>query len=367
LERFYYGNGNSCCSNNGYSNDDFYNGYDNYTDDYHYCNDSNDYYNGDGSMNNGNNDYYNPTNGNGLNNGNSDYYSASSNNGMTSGGNFDNSFGNGNNGSNGNGNNGGGNGSSSCRISNTATAQGYLYSGGSSDGMVVSDEDTITLGCILADIEKTADRDTANAGDRIRYTITFRNMSNREMYNVTITDQLPDSINVIATSINPFPKMGESLENGINLGRVAAGASKTLTFTATVADDVSEDIVNRAFADFNFRDESGREQYASTPVTSVTTSVESAGITVTKTADKSYITANGEEIEYTITVTNNSSHGISDLVVTDNLPNNLIYVQDSTTINGAAPIDADPSGGIYIGNLASGARVIIKFSAAVNI
>jgi len=328
LERFYYENGSSRCANNGYSNEDFYNGYDNYTDDYNYYNHENSY-SSKSRINSGCND----------------------------------KFGNINDISTDNTNSGG----SSCRITNTATAQGYLNTEGSYDSLMVNGEDSITIGCILADIEKTADRETANAGDRIRYTITFRNMSSREMYNVKITDQLPDSINVIATSINPFPKMGESLEDGINLGRVAAGASKTLTFAATVAEDVSEDIVNRAFADFNFRDENGREQSASTPVTSVTTSVESAGITVTKTADKSYVTAKGEVVEYTITVTNNSSHSISDLVVTDNLPDDLGYVENSTTINGANPIDADPSGGIYIGNLASGGRVVVKFSAAVNI
>ena len=257
--------------------------------------------------------------------------------------------------------------SGNCSITNTATAQGYLAPTSTADPTFVSGEDSITLGCIMADIEKTADRDSAGPGDRIRYTITFRNMSDREMYNVKITDQLPPYLDVIATSIVPFPQQGESFEDGISLGRVAPGSSKTLTFAATVTEDVSEDIVNRAFADFNFRDSSGREQSASTPITSVTTTVENVGITVSKTANKNYVTAKGEQVEFTIRVTNNSSRGISDLVITDNLPQNLAYVANSTRIDGANPINADPTGGVYIGELASGASVTVKFDATVNI
>jgi len=312
LERFYHQMNSTYNANNGYSNDDFYNGFENYTDDYN-------------------------------------YYGTNNNSGST----------NGNVGNNGENTN-------SC-ITNTATAQGYLDPTNTSDPSPVSGEDTVTLGCIMADIEKTADRDSVSAGDRIRYTITFRNMSGREMYNVKITDQLPPYLDVIATSIVPFPQAGESLADGITIGRVPAGAYRTLTFAATVTDDVSEDIVNRAFADFNFRDSDGREQSASTPITSVTTTVENAGITVTKTANKSYVTAKGEEVEFTVTVTNNSSRGISDLVVTDNLPANLVYLENSTSINGANPINADPTGGIYIGRLKSGESVTVKFGVTVNI
>ena len=325
MERFYHGINNcSRCDDRGYS-EDYYNSFDNYNDDFA------NHYTAGNSLNN------NSSAGILYDNNNSDNRSDS---------NAD---------------------SRRCRITNTATAQGYLAGTASADPSLVTGEDTITIGCILADIEKTADLENAAAGDRIRYTITFRNMSDIEMYNVKITDQLPSSVDVIATSIVPFPQQGESLETGVTIGRVPAGASRTLTFAATVKSDVSEDIVNRAFADFNFRDSQGSEQSASTPITTVTTTVENAGITVEKTANKSYITTNGEEVEFTIKVTNNSSRGISDLVVTDNLPENLAYVENSTSVNGAKPINADPADGVYIGNLRSGASVTVKFSVKVNI
>ncbi len=309
MERFYPRTNNTSNLNGGYENDNFFNGYDSYPEDYQNYNNS---------VTLGQNDQSN-TNEN------------------------------------------------SCIISNTASAKGYFYHSGSSQPSYVSGEDTVTLSCVMADLEKTADKSVVSPGDTIKYTITFRNMSSVNMYNVKLTDQLPENIDVIATSINPFPQNNESLSGGINVGTVPPGASKTLTFSATVSQDATEDIVNRAFADFNFYDENGAEQSASTPITSVTTTLENAGITVEKTANKNYVTAKGEEIEFTITVTNNSAYGISDLVVTDNLPKNLAYVAGSTIINDAKAIDANPSGGIYIGELDSGKTAVVKFSVTVNI
>lgn len=269
---------------------------------------------------------------------------------------------------NGNGNGNGGNGGNGgCSIVNTATAQGYYIPQAGGDPVVVNGQDSFTLGCIFADIAKTADRQTVNAGDTVRYTITFRNMSDREMYNVKIVDNLSRYLNVIATTINPAPQAGESLEDGITIGRVPAGASRTLTFSARVTNDVTEDIVNRAYADFAFRDGDGRPQSASTHITSVTTPLERRTLTVHKTADRQYITANGDEIVFTITVSNPTSRVLGDVVVTDSLPEGLVYVENSTSINGDNPIDSDPSGGIYIGAMDSGSEATVRFTARVQL
>ena len=254
-----------------------------------------------------------------------------------------------------------------CNIINTATVQGYYIPQSGADPVIGSGNDSFTLGCIFADIVKTADRENVNPGDMIKYTITFKNMSAREMYNVKITDSLSPYLNVIATTISPAPQQGESLESGITIGRVPANSQKVLTFTAQVTADASQDIVNRAFADFNFRDGSGTEQSASTHITSVTTPIVSRQLTVSKTADKSFITSNGETVVFTIKVVNNTPRVLGDVVVTDNLPQGLSYVEGSTVINGHTAIDSDPSGGIYIGAMDTNGEATVQFSATVNL
>ena len=164
----------------------------------------------------------------------------------------------------------------------------------------------------------------------------------------------------------PAPRPGESLENGITIGRVPSNSERTLTYTATVTDDVSEDVVNRAFADFSFRGANGQEQTASTHITSLTLPLENQGITVTKTADKSYITSRDETVVFTVTVHNSSARVLHDLVISDRLPNGMSYVENSTVIGNNPAIDADPADGIYIGTLAAGRDAVVKFSAQVN-
>ena len=254
-----------------------------------------------------------------------------------------------------------------CSITNTATAQGYYIPQAGADPVIVTGEDSLTLGCIFADIVKTADVENARPGDMIRYTITFKNMSGREMYNVKITDTLSQYLNVIATSIMPVPQAGESLESGVTLGRVPANSQRTLTFAARVTADASEDIVNRAFADFSFRDAGGMEQTASTHITTVTTPIYSNQLEVVKSADKNFITANGETIVFTVKVTNTTSRVLGDVVVTDNLPDGLTYVEGSTVINGHTAIDSDPAGGIYIGAMDTKGEATVQFSATVNL
>ena len=254
-----------------------------------------------------------------------------------------------------------------CNITNTATAQGYYIPQSGADPVIVSGNDSLTLNCIFADIVKTVDKESVNPGDMIKYTITFKNMSQKEMYNVKITDSLSPYLKVIATTINPAPQPGESLEDGITIGRVPANSSKTLTFTAQVTADAKQDIVNRAFADFSFRDSSGTEQSASTHITSVTTPLVSRQLTVTKSADKKFITANGETLVFTIKVVNHTPRVLGDVVVTDNLPQTLKYVEGSTVINGHTAIDSDPSGGIYIGAMDTDSEATVQFSAVVNL
>ncbi len=254
------------------------------------------------------------------------------------------------------------------QITNTASVQGYYVSMPGGDPIRVTDEDSVSINCIFADIEKEADKDNVNPGDRIKYTITFKNMSNTEMYNVKIVDDLPSSLYLIDSSIVPAPQSGETLASGISVGSVSPNQEKTLTFSAIVNQSVTNDIVNRAYADFEFRDQSGEFHSASTHITSVTTTVgDDDEVSIEKTADKDYITHDGEEIQFTLTVSNNSRYTIEDVVVTDILPSGLKYLENSTIINNNPPINSNPAGGIYFGTMPRGSIYTVKFSATVDL
>lgn len=251
-------------------------------------------------------------------------------------------------------------------ITNTATLQGYYTTWNDGNTVMISDEDSYTLDCIFADIVKTADKEQVSTNEDLTYYITFKNLSSSDMYNVKIVDDLPPYVTLKENGISPRPKEGETLETGVTLGNVQAGKEKTLTVKVKTNSDAFGDIVNRAYADFCFYDKEGAMQCASTHITSVTTSVDSGSVTIEKSADKDYVTSMGETVIYTLTVNNSSPYTIQDVVITDNLPSGLEYVENSTVINGEMPIDSNPTGGIYLGDMPSGSIYTVQFSAKVN-
>ncbi len=92
--------------------------------------------------------------------------------------------------------------------------------------------------------------------------------------------------------------------------------------------------------------------------------------------DNNGVISVGDTLQYTITVANQNTLPISDVGVEDNLPTNLTYVANSTTINGSAlgdnsvppaltrfPLDES---GIIVPSIPAGGNVQIQFFATIN-
>ena len=131
-----------------------------------------------------------------------------------------------------------------------------------------------------------------------------------------------------------------------------------------VKDNVGGDIVNSAYANFTFKDEHGNQHSIYTETVTATTGWMSAGITLVKTANKNFITVSGEEVVYTLLITNTSTMEVSDLMLTDKLPLGMTYKPNSTLHNGTLPYtNEDPANGIAIGTLLGGESYSISFTA----
>lgn len=111
--------------------------------------------------------------------------------------------------------------------------------------------------CVWTSTRKQASVSVACAGDAIAYTITFTNHSPFSLEDVRISDDIPGGIAVISGSIQPAPGPGEALQTGISMGSVAAGGSVALTYRALVRSCAPECLVNRARAEYRYRDCSG--------------------------------------------------------------------------------------------------------------
>jgi uncharacterized repeat protein (TIGR01451 family) len=160
-----------------------------------------------------------------------------------------------------------------------------------------------------ADIEivKTADREEyTEIGEVITYTFTVTNTGNAPLSNVIVTDAMVDT--------GPDYVSGDTNGNGIlDVGETWIF---TATYIITIEDMDNQSVLNTAYVhadspgDVEVEDEDSEEIFVD----------EDPDLEVTKTADTPTYSFVGQEITYTITVTN-----------TGNVPVNNIWVNDPLT------------------------------------
>ncbi|MCI2105816.1 MAG: hypothetical protein LKK00_03745 [Intestinimonas sp.] len=197
----------------------------------------------------------------------------------------------------------------------------------------------------------------------ITYTITFINQSMVAMYDVKISDTIPSQTTLVPDSIVPAPQEGESLTDGVTVGTVAPGASKTLVFQAEVSSSAAGSITDTASGTYNFKDWTGTGHTGSAATTTASVTVACVNFTVDKTADKTYVTDVGQDVVYTLNIHNNGTVPITNITVTDPIPSGMVYKANSTLHNDTQPYtDETPAAGIGIGTLAAGTSYKLQFT-----
>ncbi|MEJ2275210.1 MAG: hypothetical protein P8Y01_11660, partial [Woeseiaceae bacterium] len=272
---------------------------------------------------------------------------------------------------------------------------------GAADPNVADDEDPTEILIQSApyfDVDKIStyldgDPNVLLAGETLRYTITAQNVGSEDSTNVTITDMVPASTAYVAnsTTLNGVPVAdganGSPLIDSLLLGDLAAGGpAATIEFDVTVYADVPNATVisNQAFvsaADQGVTDvpsDDPRTEVENDPTRDVVGNYpvlfaeKSAALQIDNGSPG--IVDPGDTLRYTITIYNNSATEPATMVeLLDNVPANLIYVANSTTLD-SAPL-GQPDNGVFplesrvlIGNdgvLDPGASTTVRFDMQV--
>ena len=232
------------------------------------------------------------------------------------------------------------------------------------------------------------------AGESLRYTITVQNVGTDNATNVTMMDMVPANTSYVAgsTTLNGAPVAdganGSPLIDGILLGDLAAGdAALTVEFDVVVYSNVPDGtmISNQAFV--SAADQGLADLPSDDPRTDVVDdpTIDVVGNYPILFAEKSAvlqidngspgIVDPGDTLRYTITVYNNSSSVTATMVeLFDDVPANVTYVADSTTLDGN-PVGQPDSGvfplaaRILIGNagvLDPGSSTTVQFDMQVD-
>ena len=223
------------------------------------------------------------------------------------------------------------------------------------DSNITSDDDSESITVTSSDLVtvKTVNDSTPNEGDTIVYSIAITNNGPSNATGVSLTDLLPAGVTYVSDDLGGVYNSGSGIWT---VGSILSDASVTLNISATVDEETSgTTITNTTTAATG--DQSDPTTDGDELAVDIVVSNQS-DIILTKVVDNA--TPNvGDTVTYTVTVTNNGSAVVTNLVVIDALPTGLTYGL------------VTPSNGIWtapnwaIGELAVGVTETITIQAIV--
>ena len=232
------------------------------------------------------------------------------------------------------------------QISNTATGDGSDVASGQA-------QVTVTVQAPDLNLSKSVSDTTARPGDRLTYTIAYRNEGNDDLANTVLTDVIDPSLTVDTSTITA-PGVLSGGQITWSLGTLAAGsATQTVSFEATVSvvpDGTS--ITDTATGDGD----------SMAPVTSnlvMTTINSEADLTISKVGGPDPVTA-GEVVVYDITVSNLGPNDNSGFTVTDTLPAQVSSVVAPGCVIAGSVVTCSSSG------ILDGASQVFTITATVD-
>jgi uncharacterized repeat protein (TIGR01451 family) len=166
----------------------------------------------------------------------------------------------------------------------------------------------------LADLAVTKNGPAAAAaGENVTYTITLTNNGPSAASTVSLTDTLPANTTLVSFTQNSGPAFSCAATT-CSIATFGSGATATFTLVARVAPSATGTIENSVGATTSTTDPGAANNTATFP----TTLSSSADVSVTKSGPASAFA--GEQVTYTITVTNNGPSDAASVFVNDAMP-----------------------------------------------
>ncbi|WP_440961802.1 DUF7507 domain-containing protein [Paenibacillus nitricinens] len=253
---------------------------------------------------------------------------------------------------------------SPAQLLNKSTAS---YSSGAFIGISLSNTTTTPVYQPSIQIVKSSNTASATVGGNVLYTLNVQNSGNIGAA-VTLTDNIPSGATFVSGSVtvNGVARPTDSPLTGINLGTVALGTVVPVTFLVTVQSLPSPPVLNNlASSSYTYQLPSGRSLSGTSQSNTVSIPVSAPNVTLSKTASVADV-AVGENLTYTITVSNTSSVAVSNIVVSDPIPTGGTFVAGSVIVGGSSVPAANPNTGISISSIAAGNSTTLSFKVNVS-
>ncbi|MCO7160743.1 isopeptide-forming domain-containing fimbrial protein [Agathobaculum butyriciproducens] len=266
-------------------------------------------------------------------------------------------------------------------IYNTAVAKGtngYVTAADGKKTNIYEDKDDgvyVKKGDTAPYVTKTADKDNANVGDKITYTVKVGNSVGAvyEIENAEMADTIPTEFDFVDGSVQvdgksyPYSYDNASRKLSVFIGNLKPNAARTVTFAVTVNKSAYGKTVHNTavLSGDNIKDTEGKDK-------GVEIGDGKAKPQIDKTANKSSARV-GDKIAYTLTVKNDDTATVpvENGVITDVLPAGLTFEYGSVTLNGKNTNDYTYDENtrlltVNVGTIEPDAKQIIGFAATVN-
>lgn len=239
-------------------------------------------------------------------------------------------------------------------INNVTNSVDWMYYSGQFGGLSIKFDGSTDIGLTCPDVtlSKTGTA-IARAGDPINYQLKISNASNSLASNTTITDTIPANTTFVSAS-NGGSYNATTRTVTWNLGTIIAGGTQTvsLVLTAPNANIVmsgTSSVVNTASANAtNDTNPSNNSSSATTNLYHFTLTKSVRNVTRNSAAST---TSNGlpnDVLEYCITANNYGSVPLANLVISDDIPANIIAKVAGGNSTGGYDTDANAAG--YVGS-----------------
>ena len=217
------------------------------------------------------------------------------------------------------------------------------------------------------DVQKSVSATTANPGDTITYTLTAKNTGDEDLTNVKLNDKLPQYYTNASETINApagSTAQGSIVKQGsVTFAKLSVGqqASVTIKYTLKAANDLNcgqtviPNVVTSSTDQTSTEDDKNNNA-VSTTVNRDCTPAKTSHYDVQKSVDRT--TANpGDTIKYTITVKNTGTANLTNIKLTDKLP------QHVTITSGPATSPSTKTAGNIFDNTGKNPLVIASLNA----
>ncbi len=226
----------------------------------------------------------------------------------------------------------------------------------------------VNFGDVLPDADlmilKSDSPDPVTAGTNITYTLIVSNNGTTFATGVNVTDTLPPGVTYVSSNTSAGSSSNNSGTVTWNIGYLNYGDSENMTILVT-APSTEGNITNTANVTSAFTDPVPTNNTASENTTvEVIPPGPEADLSITKT-DSHDPVAVGDNLTYTLIVTNNGPDNATSVNVTDTLPAGLIHLSSNTSAGTALYASGNVTWNI--GDLASGDNATLEIICGVTL